>query len=489
MKNKLFLGVAGLVALLTVAAAPKVEQRGARATAAEPPTPATSAVMQPEYAKAIARLAYVWGWPMVNMANRRAAIMTATQPALVNGVLPVAPLGQLAMLHDYINPGETFATCPNQDVVYGLGYFSLDEQPVVLQVPDFGDRFWVYALYDQRTEEFSQLGKQYGTKPGFYLVVGPRWKGDKPVGVEGVIRSPTALASVIPKVFMDDTPEDRVAIQPLINQVAAYPLKEFDGKIRTNDWSKLAPIPVAKSAGGGERQWVVPEKFFDQLGAVLDELPPLLGEAAMYQQFRSILDAAAKDPAIKKALVDTAVQTDHDVVEPLLQWKYNGRQAGNGWNRSVNGARFGTDFYDRLATAKSNIFENQPNETQYFYTDDDSSGAPLDGNSTYEITFPPGEQPPVNGFWSLTLYNEQHLFNPNRLERYSLGTKNTTLERNEDGSLTLYAGARSPGPGKEVNWLPAPRGHFSLFMRAYGGKQPILDGSWTPPPVVKKLTR
>jgi hypothetical protein len=488
MKNKLFLWVAGLIALLTVGAAPRAEHNGRRAAAAEATTSATGSVMQPEYAKAIARLAYVWGWPMVNMANRRAAFMTAPEPALVNGVLPVAPLGQLAMLHDYVSPGETFVACPNQDVVYGLGYFSLDEQPVVLQVPDFGDRFWVYALYDQRTDEFSQIGKPYGTKPGFYLVVGPSWKGDKPVGIEAIVRSPTTLASVIPRVFMDDTPEDRSAIQPLIDRVAAYPLKEFDGKMRTSDWSKLASISVPKNRGGGEKQWVVPEKFFDQLGAVLDELPPLLGEAAMYQQFRSILDAAAKDPAIKKALVDTAVQTEREVIEPLLGWKYNGRQAGNGWNRSVNGARFGTDYYDRIATAKSNIFENQANETQYFYTDDDSSGAPLDGNSTYEITFAPGQQPPVNGFWSLTLYNAQHLFHPNHLERYSLGTKNTTLERNADGSLTLYAGARSPGAGKEVNWLPAPRGHFSLYMRAYWGKQPILDGSWTPP-VVKRLTR
>jgi hypothetical protein len=464
---------------------------GVSATAAGAKTaaPATGSVfMQPEYAKTIARAAYVWGWPMVNMANRYAGVTKAPEPALLNGVLPVAPRGQIAMLSDYVSPGEKFVTCPNQDVVYGLGYFSLDEQPVVLQVPDFGDRFWVYALYDQRTDEFSQIGRQYGSKPGFYLVVGPSWKGDKPAGITAMVRSPTAIANVIPRVFMDESPEDRTAIQPLIDQIVAYPLTEFDGKMRTRDWSKLLSISGPTKPGGGETKWVEPEKFFDQLGAVLDAVPPQMGEAAMYQQFRSILGAAAKDPAIKKALVDTAVQTEREVVEPLLRWKYNGVAAGNGWNHSVNSARFGTDYYDRLATAKSNMFENAPNETQYFYTDADSSGAPLDGNSTYEITFAPGEQPPVDGFWSLTLYDGQHLFQPNKLDRYSLGTKNTSLERNADGSLTLYAGARSPGAGKEVNWLPAPRGPFSLYMRAYWGKQPILDGSWKPP-VVKKLTR
>ena len=131
------------------------------------------------------------------------------------------------------------------------------------------------------------------------------------------------------------------------------------------------------------------------------------------------------------------------------------------------------------------MFDNKPTETQYFYTDDDSAGAALDGGKSYEVTFAPGQEPPVNGFWSLTLYNEHHFFHPNDLDRYSLGTKNKSLERNADGSLTLYAGAKSPGADKESNWLPAPDGAFSLYIRAYWGKQPILDGSWQPPKIVK----
>ena len=134
--------------------------------------------MHPEYAKAIGRMAYVWGWPMVNQMNRRAAITQAPQPGRLNGVLPAAPRGQIAMLNDYIDPGQNFVTCPNQDVVYGLGFFSLDEEPVIMQVPDFGDRFWVYALYDARTDQFAEIGKPYSTKPGFYLLVGPNWKGE-----------------------------------------------------------------------------------------------------------------------------------------------------------------------------------------------------------------------------------------------------------------------------------------------------------------------
>jgi hypothetical protein len=127
--------------------------------------PATGIVMHPDYARTIAQMAYVWGWPIVNMLNRKAKITQAPYAGLLGGILPAAPRGQIAMLHDYIEPSETFVTCPNQDVVYGLGFFSLDEEPVVAQVPDFGNRFWVYALYDARTDQFGYIGKPYNTKP------------------------------------------------------------------------------------------------------------------------------------------------------------------------------------------------------------------------------------------------------------------------------------------------------------------------------------
>ncbi len=448
--------------------------------------PAKGVGMSPEYAKAVARMAYIWGWPMVNQSNRRAAITRAPHPGLLNGVLPAAPRGQIAMLHDYIEPSETFVTCPNQDVVYGLGFFSLDEEPVIAQVPAFGDRFWVYALYDARTDQFGELGKPYGSKPGFYLLVGPNWQGEKPAGIEAVIRSPTELANAIPRVFMDDTPEDRKAIQSVIDQIVFYPLSKFDGKQKTIDWSDAPSIPGPKSAGAGETKWVIPEKFFDQFGAVLDTVPPLPGEEALYAQFRQLLDAARRDPAIKQALHDTAIATEKEIISQFFAWKLNGLPAGNGWNRSVNNAQWGVDYFDRTGTARSNMFDNKPNETQYFYTDFDSLGKPLVGTSAYEITFPKGEEPPVDGFWSLTLYNEHHLFHPNELHRFSLGTKNKNLRRNADGSLTLFAGAKPPAKENESNWLPAPTGPFSLYLRAYWGREGILDGSWKPP-VVKKV--
>jgi hypothetical protein len=448
--------------------------------------PSSEVVMFPAYAKAVATAAYVWGWPMVNMINRRAAITQAPQPGRLNGVLPCAPRGRIGMLNDYIDPNQTFIACPNQDVVYGLGFFNLDEEPAVIQVPDFGDRFWVYALYDARTDQYADVGKPYGSKPGFYLMAGPNWKGEVPKGITEVLRCPTELANAIPRVFQDDTAEDRAAIQPVINQIVAYPLSEFDGTMKTSDWSKAPTIPGPQSSGGGETKWVVPEKFFDEFEQVLDGVPPLPGEEAFYAQCRLILAVAKRDPAIKQALLEAAQEAEASIIKKFHEWKHNGHPAGNGWNRSTNNARWGIDYFDRTGTAKSNMFDNKPEETQYFYTDYDSDGAPLTGGNTYEVTFAAGQEPPVSGFWSLTLYNEHHFFHPNPLGRFSLGTKNKALKRGADGSLTLYASTKSPGADMESNWLPAPEGPFSLYIRAYWGKQGILDGSWTPPKILRR---
>lgn len=449
-------------------------------TPAEVPGPASGTAMTTAYVQSVGRMAYLWGWPLVNSVNRSKAFAEAPEPGLLGGVVPVA-FNRNAMLTSYVSPDQHFVTCTNQDVVYGAGYMALDKEPIVFQVPDFGDRFWVYAHYDARTDEFSGIGKQYGTKPGFYMMVGPNWKGEKPAGITAVVRSSTSLAFVIPRIFMDDTPADHAAIQPVLSQIVYYPLSEFDGRMKTKDWSKLPHFPAPKSTG--ETKWVNPETFFDEVPAVIKQVPPMPGEEALYNWIGSVLEAAAKDPQIKQTLKDTAIASEREMIDPFFQWRNNGRSAGNGWNSPVNGAQWGTDYVNRTGTAKSNMYDNRPEETKYIYTDDDSAGKQLSGQNAYAITF--AKVPPVKGFWSLTLYNSVHMFHPNAMGRYSLGTKNKTLKYNSDGSLTLYASANSPSEDKESNWLPAPEGTFSLYIRAYWADKAILDGSWTPPTVVR----
>ena len=314
-------------------------------------------------------------------------------------------------------------------------------------------------------------------------MVGPSWTGNPPVGITAVVRSSTPVVFAIPRIFMEDTPEDQKAVQSALSQVNFYPLSEFDGKIKTEDWNKLPHFPPPTFIGKGETKWVNPDTFFDELPAVMKQVPPLPGEEALYNWIGSVIEAAARDPEIKETLVKTAVMAERDMITPFLQWRYNGRSAGNGWNSPVNNAQWGTDYLNRTATAMSNMYENRPKETKNIFTDDDSQGKQLHGHNTYAVTFPKGQLPPVKGFWSLTLYNAERFFHPNPLKRYSLGTKDKTLKNNADGSLTLYVGAKSPGKDKESNWLPAPVGPFSLYMRAYWPDQAILDGTWKPPAI------
>jgi len=476
MKTKTLLAAAlvGTLAFTTAHA----QQIPIPTTAAEVPGPPLGTAMTKAYVQTVGRMAYLWGWPLVNSVNRSKAFAEAPEPGLLGGVVPVA-FNRNAMLTSYVSPDQHFVTCTNQDVVYGAGYMTLDKEPIVFQVPDFGDRFWVYAHYDARTDEFSQIGKQYGTKPGSYLMVGANWKGEKPAGITDVVRSSTSLAFVVPRVFMDDTEADHKAIQPVLSQIVYYPLSEFDGKMKTKDWSKLPHFPAPKTTG--ETKWVNPETFFDELPAVIKQVPPMPGEEALYNWIGSVLEAAEKDPQIKQTLKETAIQAERELIDPYFQWRNNGRAAGNGWNSPVDGAKWGTDYSNRTGTAKSNMYDNSPQETKYIYTDDDSAGKQLNGQNNYTITF--AKVPPVKGFWSFTLYNDVHMFNSNALKRYSLGTKNKDLKFNPDGSLTLYAGAKSPGADKESNWLPAPEGTFSLYIRAYWAEPAVIDATWPPPTV------
>jgi len=316
-----------------------------------------------------------------------------------------------------------------------------------------------------------------------YLLVGPSWHGQAPESINAVYRSSTNIAAIFPRIFQDDTKEDRDAILPLINQVMAYPLSDYTGEMQTRNWQALPTIEDPNAGSSAETSWVVPETFFEQLPTVMNEVSPLPGEEALYASIYFVLNAAKDDPALQEALEDAAVATEKDVIDGMFEFRNNGVDAGNGWRTQKNSAQFGFDYFQRTATAKGNMFSNVPNETMYFGADFDGSGERLSGDKAYELTFEAGQTPPVKGFWSLTLYNQQHFFAPNELNRFSLGTKNKDLKENVDGSLTIYVQPDNPGSDKESNWLPAPEGEFSLYIRAYWPDEPIVDGAWTPPTI------
>jgi len=466
------------ISLAMLAVTVQAQQVPIPQTAAEVSGPAPGP-MTKAYVQMVGRLAYFWGWPLVYVNNQRTVLTKAPELVLLNGAIPVGPMNQLALLTGYISPAETRIGDPNQDVVYGLAYLSLEKEPIVVQIPEFGNRFWTIPVYDARTDQISEIGQQYGTKPGFYMIVGPNWKGDTPSGIAGVVRSSTEFAVTMPRIFMDDTPEDHAAIQPELSQILIYPLGQFDGKMKTKDWSKVPSVPAPKEKPStSANPWVQPATFFR-------ELPPMPGEEALYKMIGGVLDAAAKDPEVMKTLQATAVAADQELIAPMMWWRYNGQPAGNGWTSPSNNGAFGTDYYHRTGAVLADPYDNKRNETMYFYTDNDTKLQQLVGGSSYTVTFAKGQLPPVKGFWSLTMYNPKHFFYPNTLKRYALGTKNKSLQYNPDGSLTIYLGNKSPGKDKETNWLPAPAGNFSIWIRAYWPDQAILDGTWKPPVIAR----
>ncbi|RDY67757.1 DUF1254 domain-containing protein [Lysobacter soli] len=449
------------------------------------PGPVAGTRLTEPYVRMAARDTYFWAWPMVNIYNRRLGFKDLPGPGKLGGVLPAAPPNSLMMLTDYVAPSEREVACPNQDVVYGGGPLALDIEPVVIQVPDFGDRFWVYQVVDSRTDSFVKLGKMYDTRPGFYLLAGPDWKGDVPQGITEVFRAGTNTGYVIPRVALLDTAEDRAAVQPLVAQIDMYPLSKFDGKLKQHDWSKNPTFPQPPRApGGGEAPKVNPDTFFDELPVVLKDAKPLPGEETRYAQALALVDALQKDPALKAAAIDEAKKAEQELIAPLLQFRNFGVPLPHNWTTVRNGAQFGSDYFTRTAVAKSNIYVNKPNEATYFYQDLDDSGARLNGSKRYTVTFDKGG-PPVKGFWSLTLYDADHFFAPNEINRYSVGTKNKDLKPNPDGTLTIYVQPDAPSdPVQRANWLPSPKGaDFSLYVRTYWPEQAILDGQWSPPAV------
>ncbi|MEN0083881.1 MAG: DUF1254 domain-containing protein [Leifsonia sp.] len=405
-------------------------------------------------------------------------------PGLLAGIVPAGPPNHIGMLHDYVRPEERIVACPNQDVVYGFGPLDANLGPAVVQVPDFADRFWVYQVVNQRTDSFVELGKMYGTKPGHYLLAPEAWDGEVPAGIAGVFRYDTRCGVVIPRVFLDDTDEDRAAVLPLINQISVYPLADYDGTMKVIDWSAVPSYGSTDGASGDEEtQWVTPDTFFGSFAEILEEVPPLPGEEALYDWFRVVLDAAQNDEIIAAACRKAAQDADATVKE-LFEFRNYGIPVPHNWTTQNSGARFGTDYLMRTAVGKSNIFVNTPNETTYFYQDLDADGKRLHGSHSYSVRFEAGQLPPVQGFWSLTVYNKHHFFHANALDRFSLGTKNQNLTVGKDGSLTLTVGGEAPtDPAAHVNWLPAPAEEFSVYLRTYWPDDSILHGDWTPPAV------
>ncbi|HMB75032.1 MAG TPA: DUF1254 domain-containing protein [Kiloniellaceae bacterium] len=403
-----------------------------------------------------------------------------------------APFNQIANEPKVYTPADTAIVTPNSDTPYSFLFLDLRAEPVVLCVPEIEkDRYYSVMLTSQYTFNFGYIGSRAtGNGAGCYAVAGPAWAGDTPKGIKKVFTSGTdfALATYRTQLFNAADIDKVKAIQA---KYEVKPLSAFLGE----------PAP----AGAPAIDWPAIDASTEKKD-VLSYLPFLLqfapptGSAAveipLREKFASIgIESGKTFPTIELSDADkTAMAEAGKAAEEAIKAKIEKMgKLVNGWifvNSGIGDRDvYAGDWTQRAAVAVAGILANDSAEAVYPLTRNDADSQPLDGSkSNYTLTFPKDAFPPVNAFWSVTMYDgKTQLLIKNPIDRYLVNSPMLPdLKKNADGSLTLYIQKDEPtDPDQKANWLPAPDGPIYMVMRLYWPKEAALNGSWSPPGIVK----
>jgi hypothetical protein len=439
-------------------------------------------------AKDIAEEGFVFGLPLV----MNYAVMQEFAVDKNSGQFK-APFNEIKNLHHVATPADTAVITPNSDTPYSMLWLDLRAEPMVISVPAVDRaRYYAVQLIDGNTYNYGYIGtRATGTEAGDYLVVGPDWKGATPSGIKKVFRSttPFTLALFRTQLF---NPGEISNVEKIQAGYKALPLSAFRKQPAPPAAPKIEFVP-ATTAG-------IKANFFEYLDAALQFVPETARDKAIRAKLARIGIGPGKTFAFKdlslehKAAILIAMKQGDDKVD---KWLASGNKVINGWNV---GAFFGDEaFYNgdwimRAGAAKGGLYGNDAVEAMYPYTRTDATGETLDASKhKYTITFPPGQLPPVNAFWSVTMYDgKSQLLIKNPINRYLINSPMlSAMKKDPDGSLTLYLQKDSPGADKEANWLPAPNDTIYLVMRLYWPKPtppsilPAGAGTWQPPGVKK----
>ncbi len=475
------LGSAAMAALVATAA---------KSNPVSPPVIAQSNAEWPRLleAKDIAEEGFIYGLPLV----MNYAVMQEYAVDRNSGQFK-APFNEIYNMRHVATPADTAIITPNSDTPYSMLWLDLRAEPMVISVPAIErERYYSVQLIDGNTYNFGYIGtRATGTEPGDYLVVGPDWKGETPTGIKKVFRSttPFTFAAFRTQLF---NPADMPNVEKVQAGYKAQPLSAFLKQPAPPAAPKLAFVP-ATTAG-------IKDNFFEYLDAALQFVPETARDKAVRAKLAKIGVGPGKTFAFKdlsfehKAEILLAMKQGNDKVD---KWLASGNKNINGWNiGSFFGDEtfFNGDWLMRAGAAKGGLYGNDAVEAMYPYTRTDATGEPLDGSKhKYTITFAPGQLPPVNAFWSVTMYDGKSQFLvKNPINRYLINSPMlSAMKKDADGSLTLYLQKDSPGIDKEANWLPAPDDKIYLVMRLYWPKPtspsilPAGAGTWRPPGVKK----
>jgi hypothetical protein len=436
---------------------------GGPSLAADPPTEAEAAE--------IAADAFVFGYPLVLMDASRRTMTAVPRPEAAR-----APMGQFNDSTKFPDATFTDVVTPNADTLYSFSWLDLTKGPVVLSLPDVGDRYYLMQMLDAWTDVFASPGSRTtGNRAGDYAIVGPGWNGALPAGMKE-IRSPTGLVWIIGRT-QTNGPADYAAVRALKAKYRLVPLSAWGAAYAPPAEVAVDPKVDAKTSPVEQVERMPGAEFFAWLAALMRDNPPAEADRPMVERLARIGIVAGRPfggfgPAFERGMKAGRERIAAEAARP------QGR-VENGWDVMTGVGRYGTNYLFRALVARVGLGANLPEDALYPRATKDADGEPLTGAHRYVIRFPKGGLPPVGAFWSLTMYNARQSFVANPIDRYAIGDRDK-LTFGDDGSLSLYLQHDSPGPEKASNWLPAPEGSFNVFMRLYWPKREILDGAWKP---------
>jgi hypothetical protein len=432
----------------------------------------------------IATVAYIWGFPLVTMERQ---FNFVTSPNVPPGI-GRGPANSISCATELANASFTDVVTPNSDTLYCQSQFDLRKEPVVVVVPPISDRYYSFEFLDAYTNDYAYLGQRAtGGNGGTYLMAGPDWNGQVPEGMTK-IWTPTNLAWLITRTLVKG-PADVPSVVAIQDKIIVKPLSEFEA----NMTSSPAPVTATNASKeipiGPQPTLIAPTgiKIFDEISAAMVGNPLNPPDPVLVTKLASIGIGPGKVPSTEaNDTIKTALQNGITEGQKLIDARVaNLGTVVYGWLVNPQLGVYGTDYLFRAATTQYGLGANVGQEAFYPGTFTDSQGKPLTGNSSYLIHFEPGQTPPVDGFWSVSMYNDKMLFVDNPINRNSLGKYTDGIKNNTDGSLDIFIQHDNPGKDKESNWLPSPEGSFNMVMRLYLPQPQALNGTWQLPLVQK----
>jgi hypothetical protein len=431
--------------------------------------------------------AYIYGYPLVTMEMTRRVITNVVAPEGTR-----APMGQIIKLRQYPDAAFRDVTAPNADTLYTTAFFDVGKEPWVLSLPDMKDRYFLMPMLDGWTTVFQVPGKRTtGTGAQTYAITGPGWTGTLPAGVKEY-KSPTNIVWLLGRIYCTGTPEDYAEVHALQDQVKLVPLSAY-GKPYAPPVGKVDPSIDMKTAVRDQVNSMDAMAYFTLLAELMKTNPPSAADAPALAKFAKIGLIPGQAFDATKLRADFARRIPEIANDRIMiQFKINKDVHDiDGWGFTTKTGIYGTDYLMRALVTAIGLGANRPQDAVYPTSLKDGEGRVYDGANRYTIRFAKGQLPPVEGFWSLTMYDGAYFFVPNPINRYSVSARQD-LKANPDGSVDLYIQKDSPGADKESNWLPAPAGKFILMLRMYWPNETnpsIIDGTWTIPPVQKVSDR